>query len=80
MSTTLKYTNQSHCVQSIKSKFSYISGVVDVSITSTGTDGWRGEYVHIVMTDKEVKCKVPDWLDDKETIQLLCSTIPPKGI
>ena len=69
-----------YCVQSLISIYSYVSGIVDVSITSTGTDGWRGEFVHILLTNKEVKCKVPNWLDDKKTIQLLCSTVSSKGM
>ena len=52
---------------------------IDVSMTTPGTDGWRGEYVQVVMSDKRVKCNVPKWLDDKKTINLTCTAIQPKG-
>ena len=52
---------------------------IDVSMTTTGTDGWRGEYVQVVVSDKKIKCNVPKWLDDKETITLTCSAIQSKG-
>ena len=53
-------------------------GGVEVSVTSTGTDGWRGEYVEVASKDETTNCKVTQWVDDNGTIQLSCG--PPKKI
>ena len=49
-------------------------GGVEVSVTSTGTDGWRGEFVEVASSNESTNCKITQWVDDKGTIQLSCGT------
>ena len=50
-----------------------ITGYVEMKARVVGDDGWRGEYIDIILNNgKKTHCVVPDWIDDDAVITLNC--------
>jgi len=48
---------------------------LSLTLIHSGTDGWKGDYVNIVLSDGTVKnCAINIWIDDDEEMTLYCSS------
>ena len=56
------------------------SGIGQVTVTSTGTDGWRGEFIRIDFSGETANCVVTGWIDDKSSIEFPCETYSTTGM
>ena len=54
-------------------------GKIEVTITSTGSDGWRGEFISIDFPNQTAKCPVTGWIDEKSSIKFPCETYSTEG-
>merc|ERR1712112_8779 len=50
------------------------SGNMIVTVTHTGSDGWRGVWFRVVLSNGSFKtCPIHQWLDDTQMMELICS-------
>ena len=63
--------------------FNHVGGIGKVTVTSQGTDGWRGEYIKIYKDEAVTYCPITEWVDHnpgETTTTLSCQTTDMKNV